>query len=102
MKYASFTLDKGFQYDIPIEKYEYICFFDDKPYEINSELSQTVRRAHEEHLWKNTVNNPEYINGVVDLFKSDNSLGLVFPPNCYHSVFFSSLIQTSEQSVKKI
>jgi lipopolysaccharide biosynthesis protein len=58
--------------------YDLICFIHDK--KSHSELYTKDTENWISTLWTNTIGSKEYIEGIVNLFKKDKDIGVLFPP----------------------
>lgn len=66
-----------------IREYDYICFIHDKKSHGGSPISSGKTWMYE--MWDCLLKSEDYIYNIIDTLESDNSLGLLVPPEPFHS-----------------
>ncbi len=73
-----------------VKNYDYFCFMHDKKSQGKEYI--TVGAAFRDILWENNLASPNYINGIIQEFDNNPSLGLIVPPRVYHGTYFYSYV----------
>lgn len=66
-----------------VREYDYICFIHDKKSHSGSPISSGKTWMYE--MWDCLLKSEDYIYNIIDTLESDNSLGLLVPPEPFHS-----------------
>lgn len=72
------------------DKYEFICFIHDKQTTGGVE-ADIVGDDFNEILFENLIGNTNYVKRIIQLFKENDCLGILAPPEICHSTYFSIL-----------
>lgn len=70
-----------------LPRYDYVGFVHDKR-TIRDDGPQAIGRSFMYLVWENLLKSPEYIENVFQKFDENPRLGLLAPPNPYHSYYF--------------
>lgn len=73
-----------------ILKYKYFCFIHDKKTS-GGKGPLTIGRSFQYIEFENLLKSEKYINNIIELFESDESLGVLSPPGPLHNIYFGSI-----------
>lgn len=62
------------------DKYDYVCFVHDKKTTFAPDYAKMDIDFWEKNLWTNSVGTREFIENVINLFETEDELGLLVPP----------------------
>lgn len=71
-----------------VDKYDYVCFFHDK--KVTQLTSPAIGRSWAYMLSESVLRNRNYVENILSTFENHPKLGLLTPPEPYHSVYIDT------------